>query len=202
MELLLATTNLHKVREIREILRDIPHLEILSLNNFPEYVAPEETGKTFEENAILKAQYAAKVTGHLTLADDSGLVVPALNGEPGVYSARYAGPKATDKDNRKKLLAAMASLTDLQRSAYFECAMAIADPDGIIKCERGICEGTILGEERGGNGFGYDPLFLKRDYQKTFGELDEATKNRVSHRRKALDRIKIALEAHLGKVYR
>lgn len=194
MQLLIASKNLHKIREIRSMLKPKTDLDIVSLLQFPDYVPPDETGKTFEENAILKASHAAKTLGILTLADDSGLVVPALGGEPGVFSARYAGEGATDKENRKKLLQAMRGLNGLQRSAYFACALALAMPEGLKKCVTGICEGAIAEEEKGGNGFGYDPLFIKNDYGKTFGELQEEVKNRVSHRRNAFEKMSIILE--------
>lgn len=194
MQLVIASTNVHKLREIRAILKKVRNLDLLSLLDFPHYKAPAETGKTFEENAILKAQAAANALNKWVIADDSGLVVPALNGAPGVYSARYAGEKANDKENRKKLLQEMLSLHDQERSAYFECHIALAAPQGVVKCVRGQCEGTIAHEEKGSRGFGYDSLFIKYEYGKTFGELDEETKNRISHRRKALDKILLALE--------
>ena len=188
--LVIATSNMGKYRELRDMLRDtLPEVEYLSLQNFPDYKAPPEDGDTFEANATLKATDAARQLNHLVLADDSGLVVPSLNNEPGIYSARYAGPEATDADNRKHLLRRMQGLTDVQRQAYFACGLAVADPSGLLLYEEGHVEGEILTEMRGSGGFGYDPLFLKHDYSHTFAELDEATKNRVSHRRKAIDRI-------------
>jgi XTP/dITP diphosphohydrolase len=120
---------------------------------------------------------------------DSGLVVPALDGAPGIFSARYAGKNGTDHDNRKKLLDAMRHLADEDRQAYFACCIAVASPQEIKKCACGTCEGVLLAEERGGSGFGYDPLFIKHGYSKTFAEIDEAVKNRISHRRKALDKL-------------
>lgn len=194
MELVLATTNLHKIREFREMLKGFKNLDVLSLINFPSYVQPPETGATFEENAVLKAVHAAQTLNKWVMADDSGLVVPSLSGSPGVYSARYAGEGATDADNRLKLLRALDGKQEFERSAYFECCLALANPEGIQKCVTGTCEGIILTEERGRHGFGYDPLFLKNDYDKTFGELEEATKNRISHRRKALEKLMGTLE--------
>lgn len=195
MELILATHNLHKIRELREMLKDLKGIDVVSLRNFPDYTSPEETGLTFQENAELKAIDAAKTLNAIVLADDSGLVVPAIKGDPGVYSARYAGEDATDAENRKKLLTAMESLNDLDRSAYFECCITIAGPEGVMKSVSATCEGVIGKEEKGRNGFGYDPLFVKHDYDKTFAELEEHTKNRISHRRKALDKILAFLEA-------
>lgn len=189
MELLIGTANLHKVREIREMLRPLKGLEILSLAQFPHYTPPPETGTTFIENAILKAEHAARALKLVTLADDSGLVVPALDNMPGVLSKRYAAEDATDAENRKKLLKAMLHLQEPDRYAYYECSLALAAPEKLIKSVSATCEGTILLEERGRNGFGYDALFVKLDYDKSFAELDEATKNRVSHRRKALDKL-------------
>ena len=123
------------------------------------------------------------------LADDSGLVVPSLQGDPGIRSARYGGQNASDADNRKKLLAKMEHLKENERTAYFECCIAIAAPDGLKRCVCASVEGSIVLQEKGGSGFGYDPLFIKNDYNKTFAELEESLKNKVSHRRKALDKI-------------
>jgi XTP/dITP diphosphohydrolase len=198
LELVIASTNVHKVREFRAILKPIIRFDLLSICDFPDYTPPEETGKTFEENAILKAEHAAKTLHRWVIADDSGLVVPALHGAPGVYSARFAGKDATDHDNRKKLLEQMRHLLEEDRNAYYECCIAIASPFGLKKCARGTCEGTILMEQRGGGGFGYDPLFVKNGYNKSFAELEEATKNRVSHRRKALDKVMISIESLLS----
>lgn len=195
LKIVIASANVHKIREIRKILSTYPHLDLLTLHDFPEYTPPEETGSTFEENAILKATHAAKALKHWVIADDSGLVVPSLHGEPGIYSARYAGKDASDADNRKKLLEKMEHLKDHERHAYFECCIALSSPDGLKKCVHGNCEGIIVDKEKGGGGFGYDPLFLKNEYSKTFAELEESIKNRISHRRKALDKIQLVLES-------
>lgn len=195
MRLVIASTNVHKIREYRAILKGISNLDVYSLLDFPNYVPPDETGNSFEENAVLKATSAAKAIGHWVIADDSGLVVPALQGRPGIYSARYAGQEATDRENRRKLLQEMSHLTDPERHAYFECSIVLASPEGIKKCARGSCEGFILHEERGRYGFGYDPIFVKHEYRKTFAELDEEIKNRISHRRKAIDKLLIFLAA-------
>lgn len=195
MDLVIATTNPHKVREIRSFLRGRLKLELYSLVDFPHYTQPAETGTTFRENAHLKATHAVKALQKWVLADDSGLVVPALQGEPGVYSARYAGPQATDKDNRKKLLEAMKNLDEGRRQAYLECSLVLLSPEGYEKSFSGIVEGTITQEERGGNGFGYDPLFLKYGYNLTLAELsNEELKNKISHRGKALQKLLVALE--------
>lgn len=194
MELLLASTNLHKIREFREMLKPFPHLDMLTLHQFPSYVEPEETGSTFQENAILKAEQAANALQQWVLADDSGLVVPALDGQPGIYSRRYAGSQATDADNRKKLLHEMEHLEGLSRAAYYECCLVIASPNGVKKIVKAVCEGHILKEEKGRYGFGYDCLFVKNEYEKTFAELEETIKNRISHRRKAFERLAGFLE--------
>lgn len=197
MKLIIASKNVHKIREIRAIIKKNANWDLYSLIDFPEYVPPTEIGTTFEENAILKATHAAKALNAWVLADDSGLVVPALNGEPGIHSSRYAGENATDKDNRKKLLEAMKHLKKEERSGYFECCIALASPDGLEKCACGRCEGIIIETERGGQGFGYDCIFKKHDYNKTFAQLEEEVKNRISHRRKALDKILIYLENNI-----
>ena len=195
MQLLIATTNGHKIREIKTYLSKLPSFDIYSLLDFPKYLPPEETGESFQENAILKAKHAARELKMWTLADDSGLVVPALKGAPGIYSSRYAGSCATDKDNRKKLLEEMANLEGVGRSAFFECCLALATPTAEIKkCVQGSCEGSIISKEQGGRGFGYDPLFKKYDYNQTFAELSETIKNQVSHRAKALSKLFIYLE--------
>ncbi len=204
MKWVIASSNGHKVKEFRTILQEElkslwSRFEFLSLRDFAGYLSPEETGATFGENALIKARQAAQILGQWAIADDSGLVVPALGGAPGVYSARYAGSNATDKENRLKLLQVMHSFTGEARSAYFECCIAIAGPQGQEKVFRGLCEGFLLSEERGNLGFGYDALFVKHDYSKTFAELDATTKNRISHRRKALDRAAIFLQSLISQ---
>jgi XTP/dITP diphosphohydrolase len=194
MEIVIASTNVHKIREFRSLLKSLKHFDVLSLLDFPSYTPLEETGSTFEEIVSSKAVHAAKTLGKWVLADDSGLIVPALQGHPGIRSARYAGENATDRENCKKLLSEMHSLQESGRFAYFECWIAIASPEGLQKIEKGICEGMIIEQERGGQGFGYDTLFRKHEYSKTFAELDESIKNRISHRRKAFDKISLFLE--------
>jgi XTP/dITP diphosphohydrolase len=194
MKLLIASTNVHKLREFREMFKKNKGIELYSLRDFPKYVSPEETGKTFEENAVLKGIHAASELKMLTIADDSGLVVPSLEGRPGVYSRRYSGEDATDQENRTKLLEEMALFHDIQRSAYYECCIALADSSGLKKCVNGRVEGLIAHTEKGSGGFGYDSIFLKHDYDKTFAEVDEATKNRISHRRKAFEKLSLILE--------
>jgi XTP/dITP diphosphohydrolase len=195
--LVLATQNVHKVRELRAMLKQLPELDLLSLADFPQYTAPEEIGSSFEENATIKALHASNHLNLWALADDSGLVVAALQGAPGIFSARYAGRGASDGDNRKKLLEEMRHLQDEERTAHQECWLVLASPRGIEKAVQGICEGSIAMRERGGSGFGYDPLFIKHGYGKTFAELEETIKNRVSHRRKALDKIMPFLQNYI-----
>jgi XTP/dITP diphosphohydrolase len=193
----IASTNIHKIREFKSMLKEHSYIDLRSLCDFPDYCPPPETGSTFEENAKLKAEHAATALNRWVIADDSGLTVPAIGGSPGIFSARFAGDKASDAENRKKLLEKMQHLLDDDRNAYFECCIALASPSGIKKCVRGICEGSLLTAEKGGSGFGYDPLFVKQGYSKTFGELEEATKTRISHRRKALDKLILSLDSIL-----
>lgn len=195
MEIVIASHNLHKVREFREMLKTLKNLDVLSLVDFPDYKLPPETGSTFLENANIKAQHAAGTLNKWVLADDSGLVVPALGGQPGVYSQRYAGDDATDSENRQKLLKEMKNLEEENRHAYFECCLSLANPQGIVKTVTGTVEGRIALKEVGRNGFGYDPIFIKNDYTKTFAQLDEATKNKISHRRKAFEKMASKLES-------
>jgi XTP/dITP diphosphohydrolase len=195
VKLVIASRNVHKIRELRAMLKPFKTLDVFSLLDFPDYRPLPEDHLTLEANATQKAVHAALTLNQWTLADDTGLIVPALQGAPGVHSARYAGPQATDVDNRKKLLLAMKHLTDPDRQAYFECYLAIASPEGLKKSCRGVCEGNIVSEEKGGKGFGYDSLFVKHEYGKTFSELDEAVKNRISHRRKAFDKLHLFLDA-------
>ncbi len=197
MELVIASTNPHKIRELKSLLKAYPQYDVRSLVDFPQYEAPPETEDTFEGNAKLKAIHAAKALNRWVIADDSGLVVPALDGAPGVYSARFAGNDATDLDNRKKLLRLMQHLLEEDRNAYFECCIVLASPTGVTKCVHGICEGIVLQQEKGSGGFGYDPLFIKNGYSKTFAELEESIKNRISHRRKAFDKLIPFLESKL-----
>lgn len=199
MKLVIASRNVHKIRELRAMLKPLEGLDVWSLIDFSQYEPPQESGQTFEENAIAKATHAAKALDAWVLADDSGLVVPALGGAPGVKSQRYAGEHATDKENRTKLLRAMKGLEDQARQAYFECWLALASPEGLQRTAKGIAEGLIMEKERGGHGFGYDPIFVKHEYGKTFAELEEEVKNRISHRRRALDKLIPYLEMLLAK---
>lgn len=194
MELVIASHNLHKVREFRELLKRFKQIDVFSLLNFSSYALPLEEGETFEEIAVQKALHASKTLQKWVLADDSGLVVPALNGEPGIRSRRYASEDATDAENRKLLLEKMHDLKEGQRAAYFECCLVLAAPEGVKKIVTGTCEGEIIGEERGMSGFGYDMVFIKNGYKETFGQLKEVVKNQVSHRYKALEKLFPILE--------
>jgi XTP/dITP diphosphohydrolase len=181
--LILATTNTNKVKEFQEILKDFP-IEIRSLADFGPLPEAIEDGETFDDNAYKKAIHTAKILGFPAIADDSGLVVEALNGAPGVYSARYAGEKATDKENVDKLLQDMQGIKN--RHAAFQCVLSIAVPSGPALTYEGSCEGILLEERRGETGFGYDPIFYFEDLGKTFAECTMEEKNKVSHRGKAL----------------
>lgn len=181
--LVLATTNENKVKEFKRITADF-NIEIKSLADFGPLPPVIEDGDTFEENAYKKAHHIAKVLGLPAIADDSGLVVKALGGAPGVYSARYAGSEASDDDNIDKLLGEMKDVLD--RSAYFHCVLSIAVPSGPALTYEGRCSGTITQERRGTGGFGYDPVFLCDTFKKTFAELSMDEKNTVSHRGMAL----------------
>ena len=182
--LILATRNQGKRREIQNLLDS--EIQVISLDAFPNAPKVIEDGETFEANAIKKAREIAKYTGLPTLADDSGLVVDALNGAPGIYSARYAGEDATDKANNAKLIENMRDIPAKQRTAHFCCAMALASPDGRVQTSEAIWKGRILTTPRGANGFGYDPLFYVPTQNATSAELSSDEKNRISHRGQAL----------------
>lgn len=188
-ELLIATKNDGKIREIEGLLAALP-IKIRSLREFGNIFEPEETGGTFAENAVLKANYYAAETGIPALADDSGLEVMALGGAPGVFSARYAGEKANNEERISKLLSELKQVTSENRQARFVCAMAMVDANGVTKCvEEGFCNGQIALFPSGKNGFGYDPIFIPEGFSQTFGELSEEIKQKISHR--ALAALKI-----------
>lgn len=189
MKLLIGTKNQGKIRELNELLADLP-VEVVSLNEFLNIAEPEETGATFAENAVLKAGYYARETGVCVLSDDSGLEVEALSGAPGIFSARYAGENATDAERSLKLLDELKQTGDDARRARFVCAAAIADETGEIVFEaEGTCDGTIADAPRGTNGFGYDPIFVPKGFEQTFGELSSTVKSEISHRARALKKI-------------
>jgi XTP/dITP diphosphohydrolase len=186
-KLLIGTGNVGKLREIKTILGNVPY-EIVSLADFNDIETPEENGETYNANAMLKAASYARQTGLLTLADDSGLEVGALNWGPGVMSARYAGDDASDADRRSLLLSELSKTGSQMRTARFVCAVAIAysGPYKIIFTREGVCTGRLIDVERGAGGFGYDPLFVPDGYDQTFAELPDLVKNRISHRGRAL----------------
>ncbi len=181
--IVLATGNKNKVKELKKILKDFP-VEIKCLQDYRSLPSVIEDGATFEDNAYKKASHYAKILGLPALADDSGLVVDALNGEPGVYSARYSGENATDWENCNKLLKEMDGVTD--RKARFKCVLSLATPSGPALTWEGSCEGEITLERRGESGFGYDPVFYYKPLEQTFSEISMEDKNRVSHRGKAM----------------
>jgi XTP/dITP diphosphohydrolase len=185
--LVLATRNKGKIQEFKELLSGFD-MNMKSLEDFGPITPVKEDGQTFEDNAYIKAHFTARVLGVPALADDSGLVVEALNGAPGVYSARYAGDDATDKDNNLKLLEEMKGKTN--RRAFFESAIIIAVPRGPALTYIGKCEGEITLEPKGENGFGYDPLFYYPALSKTFAQMTGEEKNRVSHRGKAMSELR------------
>ena len=187
--LIFATGNEHKMKEIREILADFP-VEILSLKEAGVDIDIVEDGTTFEENALIKAKAVMKVTGQLTLADDSGLEIDALNGEPGIYSSRYLGEDTSYVKKNSVILERLKDVPEEKRSARFICAVAAAFPDGQSKVIRGTMEGSIGYEIKGENGFGYDPIFCVEKYGCTTAELSEEQKNEISHRGKALRAMK------------
>jgi len=185
--LVLATRNQGKILELKELLSGFD-VTVKSLNDFGPIPQVIEDGKTFEENAYKKAHFTARVLGFPTLADDSGIVVPALNGAPGVRSARFAGEDADDASNNMKLLKMMEGVAD--RRAVFECVIVIAVPRGPALVYDGRCEGEIANQARGKSGFGYDPVFYYAPMNKTFGELSREEKNLISHRGRAMAKIK------------
>ena len=191
IQLLVATTNPGKLAEVEAYLKQLC-LEVLSLKSLERYPEVSEDGATFEENALKKARTLAEFSGLLTLGDDSGLEVDALNGAPGIYSARYSGTEGNDEKNNEKLLHELRQVPEEKRAARFVCALALCDPrGGAMKSwtVRQSCEGRIAFEFKGANGFGYDPLFFYPPFGKTFGEIDRAAKASVSHRGKALKKL-------------
>ena len=186
---MVATGNAHKLTEIEAILSQVlPDVRFVALGQLGDFEDPEENGTTFVENAIIKAEAAVAATGLAAIADDSGLVVDALNGEPGVYSARYAGTHGDDEANNAKLLDKMQGVADADRTARFMSVVALIDAAGCVLTGTGACEGMIAREGRGSFGFGYDPLFLPTDTPgKTMAELTPEEKNAISHRFHALE---------------
>ena len=188
-KIVFATANEGKVKEIKEILKDFP-IEVVSMKEMGITADIEENGATFEENSLIKARALVKLTGLPALADDSGLEVDYLNGEPGIYSARYLG-RDTDYDYKNNyIIDKLSEAKDEERSARFVCVISLVLPDGREFVERGVVEGLIGYEQKGENGFGYDPIFYLPEYGKTSAELPPEEKNRISHRGKALTAMK------------
>ena len=193
MKLVIASSNQGKIKEIKEILGDYFE-EIVSMKDVGLHLEIEETGETFCENAQIKALAVYSATGMCALSDDSGLAVEALGGAPGVYSARYSGEGANDKKNNEKLLAALEGVPYPRRSAAFVCCVALVRPDLPTLFAQGECSGIIGLQEKGENGFGYDPLFYVPQLDKTFAQIDNEVKNSMSHRSRALQKLKEMLE--------
>ncbi len=193
-KIVIASNNEGKIREFKKILEPMG-FTVFSSKDFPELEEVEETGSSFQENALIKAKYVAEKTNIIALADDSGLEVTALQGRPGIYSARYSGEKATDQSNNEKLLMELEETGDGDRRAKYVCALALYDPENKSgEVVEGICEGRILKEGRGDGGFGYDPLFFLDALNKTFAEIPLEIKNKISHRGKALEKLKKVLQ--------
>ena len=191
MKIFLATGNKHKIDEIKAIFKNVKDIEILSIKDGIEIPEVVEDGDTFEANSAKKALEIAKFTGMITIADDSGLCVDALNGEPGVYSARYSGEEATDASNNAKLIKNLQGIKN--RKAHFVSVITLGKPDGRAYSFRGEVEGEIIDTPRGDTGFGYDPHFYVAEYGKTLAEMPEM-KNVISHRANALKKLEVELE--------
>ena len=191
--LIVATRNAHKAREIQRILG--ADFAVSDLSAYLETPETFEGGKTFKENAVLKATAASRQLPGLVVADDSGLEVDALGGAPGIYSARYAGQNATDKQNIDKLLAELARIERAKRSARFRCLIALAREGKLLGTFEGVVEGMIVDSPRGRGGFGYDPVFMPTEFGKTFGQLSPTEKDRVSHRARALEKLRVRLSS-------
>lgn len=194
-----ATHNAKKGREMVHILSEaFPNLRIRTLAEFPGAPEPEETGTTYEENALLKAQSAAQFTGELCIADDAGLEIDALNGEPGLYSKRFGGEDLPFPDKMKLILERMAEIPEEGRAARFRAWVAVAHPSGEARTFEGVCEGRIAKAPRGEGGFGYDPIFYLEELDCTMAQLSPEEKHAISHRGKVLALVKAYLSALLG----
>jgi XTP/dITP diphosphohydrolase len=196
MKLVVATKNKKKLSEIKEILKK-EKLTLLSLDAYKNSPKVIENGKTFKENAIKKALKLARFTGEFCLGEDSGLCVDALNGEPGIYSARFAGKDKSDKENNLKLLRLLKNVSGARRKARYVCAVALAHRNGLVGVVEGSCVGQIALETKGSAGFGYDPLFYIPKHKKTFAQLGEKIKHKMSHRYFALKKAKQIIEKYI-----
>ena len=196
MELVVATKNQKKLKEIKAILSDL-NLHISSLADFSNTPGIIENGKTFKENAIKKAVKIARFSGKLALGEDSGLCVDVLKGAPGIFSARFAGKGKSDMQNNLKLLRSLKKVPAQKRKAYYSCAVALADSKGLLGVVEGKCSGLIGFELKGKRGFGYDPLFIIPEYNKTFAQLGERIKHKMSHRYHALKKTKVIIKKYI-----
>ena len=192
-ELLVATRNAKKLSEIKDLLKDL-NIKVTSLLDHPDLPVIEEDGKTFTANAIKKAASIAMITKKLTMGEDSGLEVKALGNRPGIYSARFSGEGATNKQTNKKLLRLLSKVPLKKRQARYRCFVALADKNGLVDVVNGSCSGIISLKPKGTNGFGYDPLFFIPRFNKTFGELDPTIKSRISHRAHALKKFRVLIQ--------
>lgn len=199
MKVVLATRNDHKVREMLDILKDLREIEFLPLKQFPDSPEVLENGETLRANAILKAQHAADSTGLLSLAEDTGLEIDALEGRPGVRSARFAGEQASYEQNVDKVLRLLQGAPERERGARFRCVVAIAEPGSSPHLFEGVCQGRILSQRRGTGGFGYDPIFQPDGYRESFAKMKPELKNRISHRARALEKARSCLEELASK---
>ena len=196
-KVIIATKNKGKAKEFERLLSPKGY-EVFTLLDFPDFQDIEETGETFEENAVLKAEEASAILNEMVIADDSGLIIDALDGRPGVYSARYAGEEKDDNSNMDKVLSELEGVPFNERTARFYCVLAIAGPEMKTRTYSGSCEGKILEERRGTNGFGYDPVFFVEDKDRTMAELTSDEKAAISHRGKALKQFEKNLDELLG----
>ena len=185
LEILIATNNLGKVKEIKDIL-DSPEIKILTMKDFPPLPKIEEDGKTYQENAFKKARKVSEYTGKICLADDSGLEIDYLKGKPGIYSSRWGN---SDEERRNKVLRLLENVPKNKRNAKFVCVVVLVFPNGKIYMVKKECKGNITFNPKGEHGFGYDPIFLVPEYDKTFAELGDKIKNQISHRGKAMRRM-------------
>lgn len=192
-EMILGTRNHGKVAEFRSLFKGM-QIKLMSFYDFPDVPPVVEDGKTFQDNAAKKAKAIAKATGRTAVSDDSGLEVHFLNGVPGVYSARFAGERATDRDNARKVLKMLDGVAWEERSARFVCVICAATPKGKIVSAEGTCTGTISFEMRGSHGFGYDPIFIPDGYQMTMAEIEPELKNKISHRADAMKKFRKVLK--------
>ncbi|WP_026563397.1 XTP/dITP diphosphatase [Bacillus sp. UNC41MFS5] len=195
-EVIIATKNPGKAMEFEHIFSS-RGIKVRTLLDYPDIPEVEETGTTFEENATLKAEAVSEALGKMVIGDDSGLIVDALEGRPGIYSARYAGEQKNDQNNTDKVLSELANIPGEKRTARFYCALAVAVPGQETKTVSGTCEGLILKERRGSNGFGYDPVFYVPEKGLAMAELSSDEKNKISHRANALKKLDVVLDAIL-----